>query len=86
MERLRKIADKLPLLPVYLFISSDYVFCFNERNRTQAVDEESFRLSPVSYGCQKACVELMVCDYTRKGWAVVSRSSASSKLCDCTRK
>ena len=53
----------------------------HELNRTHAVDEESFRLSPVSYGCQKACVELMVCDYTRKGRAC--RASASSKLCDC---
>merc|ERR1712070_971286 len=45
-----------------------YVTCFNKFNKTNPCTEESFRLSPVSYGCQKACVELLVCDYTRKGF------------------
>jgi nucleoside-diphosphate-sugar epimerase len=69
MERMRSIGTEGDgILPVYLFISSDYVFCFNEFNRTHLCNEESFRLSPVSSGCQKACVEIMVCDYTRKGF------------------
>jgi len=52
----------------YVYVSTDYVACFNEYNRTHPVTEESFRLSPVSYGVQKACNELLLCDYTRKGF------------------
>jgi hypothetical protein len=36
------------------YVSTDYVAMFNDYNRTHTVTEESFRLSPVSYGVQKA--------------------------------
>ncbi|EGD74917.1 nucleoside-diphosphate-sugar epimerase [Salpingoeca rosetta] len=68
MECVRELKDKLGKPQVYVYVSTDYVACFNEYNRTHPVTEESFRLSPVSYGVQKACVELLLCDYTRKGF------------------
>ena len=53
---------------MYVFTSTDYVASYNEANKRSPVTEESFRLSPVSYGVQKACVELLLCDYSRKGF------------------
>ncbi len=53
---------------IYFYSSTDYALCFNDTNRTIPTNEESFRLSPVSYGCQKACIEILVSDYTRKGF------------------
>ena len=47
-------------LRVKVFVSTDYVTCFNAFNREHPCTEESFRLSPVSYGVQKACVELLL--------------------------
>ena len=68
LECMRALKEKLGKPQVYVYVSTDYVACFNEYNRTHPVTEESFRLSPVSYGVQKACVELLLCDYTRKGF------------------
>ena len=69
MEAVRALRDQLGGRPQkYVYVSTDYVACFNEYNRTHPVTEESFRLSPVSYGVQKACNELLLCDYTRKGF------------------
>ena len=53
MERVRELGAKLGAPQIYLYVSTDYVACFNEYNRTHPVTEESFRLSPVSYGVQK---------------------------------
>eukprot|EP01065_Artemidia_motanka_P011639 TRINITY_DN1630_c0_g1_i1.p1 TRINITY_DN1630_c0_g1~~TRINITY_DN1630_c0_g1_i1.p1 ORF type:complete len:352 (+),score=139.08 TRINITY_DN1630_c0_g1_i1:66-1121(+) len=68
MEEMRAVGKQLGGPQIYLFCSTDYVAAYNERNKTVPVTEESFRLSPVSYGVQKACVELLLCDYTRKGF------------------
>jgi nucleoside-diphosphate-sugar epimerase len=68
IECVRALKDKLGAPQKYVYVSTDYVTCFNEYNKANPVNEESFRLSPVSYGCQKACVELLLCDYTRKGF------------------
>lgn len=68
MECVRGLCEQLSGPQIFLYCSTDYVCCFNEANRAAPVTEESFRLSPVSYGCQKACVELMICDYSRKGF------------------
>jgi len=68
IEQVRKLGNKLGSPQVYVYTSSDYVTCFNKTNRLNPTDEESFRLSPVSYGCQKACMEIMVSDYSRKGF------------------
>eukprot|EP00051_Salpingoeca_urceolata_P028740 m.487982 g.487982 ORF g.487982 m.487982 type:complete len:344 (-) comp25442_c0_seq1:68-1099(-) len=68
MENVRALKDKLGKPQTYVYVSTDYVTCFNEFNKTHPCNEESFRLSPVSYGCQKACCELLISDYTRKGF------------------
>ena len=68
MDALRAVGDKLGGPQIYLFTSTDYVAAYNEANKAAPVSEESFRLSPVSYGVQKACVELLLCDYSRKGY------------------
>ena len=68
IECVRALKDQLGAPQKYVYVSTDYVTCFNEQNKTNPVNEESFRLSPVSYGCQKACVELLLCDYSRKGF------------------
>jgi len=89
MDNLRKVSAKLGRPQNYLFCSSDYVNAFNEVNKTHSVNEESFRLSPVTYGCHKACVEILVCDYTRKGFidgrvarlsAVIGRPGFSNSI------
>lgn len=89
METLRVVGKKLGRAQNYLFCSSDYVCCFNNLNKKNPVNEESFRLSPVSYGCQKACMEILVCDYTRKGFidgrvarlsAVIGRPGFSNSI------
>lgn len=49
MERVRALKEKLGKPQVYVYVSTDYVACFNEYNKTHPVTEESFRLSPVSY-------------------------------------
>merc|ERR1719230_1734280 len=68
MEALRAVGAQLGCPQVYLFTSTDYVTAYNETNKENPTNEESFRLSPVSYGVQKACVELLLCDYSRKGF------------------
>jgi len=68
MECVRELTEPLGCPQIYLYVSTDYVAMFNEYNRTHEVTEESFRLSPVSYGVQKACNELLISDYTRKGF------------------
>jgi len=68
MERMRNLTNFLSKPQVYVFTSTDYVACFNKNNRNKPTSEESFRLSPVSYGIQKATNELFICDYTRKGF------------------
>eukprot|EP00036_Acanthoecidae_sp_10tr_P009353 CAMPEP_0182926068 /NCGR_PEP_ID=MMETSP0105_2-20130417/10809_1 /TAXON_ID=81532 ORGANISM="Acanthoeca-like sp., Strain 10tr" /NCGR_SAMPLE_ID=MMETSP0105_2 /ASSEMBLY_ACC=CAM_ASM_000205 /LENGTH=345 /DNA_ID=CAMNT_0025063941 /DNA_START=13 /DNA_END=1050 /DNA_ORIENTATION=+ len=68
MERMREVSTELGSPQIYSYVSTDYVACYNEFNKTHAVTEESFRLSPVSYGVQKACNELLISDYTRKGF------------------
>ncbi|EDQ85749.1 uncharacterized protein MONBRDRAFT_34110 [Monosiga brevicollis MX1] len=68
MEAVRGLTATLGRPQIYVYVSTDYVTCFNDYNKSHPVHEESFRLSPVSYGCQKACVELLLCDYTRKGF------------------
>jgi len=68
MEEIRRIGVELGAPQIYVFTSSDYVTCFNKTNRENPTNEESFRLSPVSYGCQKACIELLLSDYSRKGF------------------
>ena len=68
MDALRAVGDKLGGPQIYLFTSTDYVAAYNDANKAAPVSEESFRLSPVSYGVQKACVELLLCDYSRKGY------------------
>ena len=66
MECVRELGVQLGRPQKYIYTSTDYVTCFNQKNQENVCNEESFRLSPVSYGCQKACMELMVCDYSRK--------------------
>lgn len=68
MDSLRAVGEQLGGPQVYVFCSTDYVACYNEANKRAPTTEESFRLSPVSYGVQKACVELLLCDYSRKGF------------------
>ncbi len=68
MEAMRQVSATLGAPQRYVFTSTDYVAAYNETNRAEPVTEESFRLSPVSYGVQKACVELLLCDYSRKGF------------------
>jgi len=68
MDALRAVGDKLGTPCIYLFTSTDYVTAYNATNKENPTNEESFRLSPVSYGIQKACVELLLCDYSRKGF------------------
>lgn len=68
MECVRALKEKLGIPQLYIYASTDYVACFNDFNKSHPVTEESFRLSPVSYGVQKACGELLVCDYTRRGF------------------
>eukprot|EP00756_Hemistasia_phaeocysticola_P043772 Hpha_TRINITY_DN17342_c0_g1::TRINITY_DN17342_c0_g1_i1::g.137867::m.137867 len=68
MEEVRALGRVLGRPQVYLFCSTDYVAAYNSYNKEHPVTEESFRLSPVSYGVQKACVELLLCDYSRKGF------------------
>lgn len=89
MECLREVSARIGKPQIYLYCSTDYVAAYNEFNRTHPVTEESFRLSPVSYGCQKACCELLVCDYTRKGFidgrvgrlsAVIGRPGFSNSI------
>jgi len=89
IECIRALKDKLGGPQIYVYSSTDYVACFNEYNKTHPVTEESFRLSPVSYGVQKACNELLICDYTRKGFidgrvarlsAVIGRPGFSNSI------
>eukprot|EP00037_Helgoeca_nana_P002097 m.31780 g.31780 ORF g.31780 m.31780 type:complete len:346 (-) comp12360_c0_seq1:179-1216(-) len=89
MERVRALKETLGAPQIYVYVSTDYVACFNEQNRTHPVTEESFRLSPVSYGVQKACNELLISDYTRKGFmdgrvgrlsAVIGRPGFSNSI------
>merc|ERR1719316_2590826 len=68
MEAMRAVGSKLGSPQIYVFTSTDYVACYNEANKATPVSEESFCLSPVSYGVQKACVELLLSDYSRKGF------------------
>eukprot|EP00471_Norrisiella_sphaerica_P005198 CAMPEP_0184489416 /NCGR_PEP_ID=MMETSP0113_2-20130426/15356_1 /TAXON_ID=91329 /ORGANISM="Norrisiella sphaerica, Strain BC52" /LENGTH=382 /DNA_ID=CAMNT_0026872821 /DNA_START=28 /DNA_END=1176 /DNA_ORIENTATION=+ len=68
LEIMRSVSAKLGAPQTYLFTSTDYVTCFNDYNIKHPCHEESFRLSAVSYGVQKACVELLVSDYSRKGF------------------
>ena len=68
LDCLREIGQTLGKPQKYVFASSDYVNCFNTTNREAPTNEESFRLSSASYGIQKACMELMICDYSRKGF------------------
>jgi len=89
LEVMRKISAQLKQPQIYFFCSTDYVCAFIEKNKVSPVNEESFRLSPVSYGVQKACVELLVSDYTRKGFldgrvgrlsAVIGRPGFSNSI------
>lgn len=89
MERVRARSAAMGSPQTYCYVSTDYVACFNDYNRTHAVTEESFRLSPVSYGCQKACNEILISDYTRKGFldgrvarlsAVIGRPGFSNSI------
>ena len=66
MEAVRAAGAEAGSPQTYVYASTDYVACYNEYNKTHPVTEESFRLSPVSYGCQKACNEILISDYTRK--------------------
>merc|ERR1712100_630171 len=68
MDALRAVGEELGTPCIYLFTSTDYVTAYNATNKANPTHEESFRLSPVSYGIQKACVELLLCDYSRKGF------------------
>ena len=72
IESLREITKTKSILngkpQIYFYSSTDYTLCFNDTNRKIPTNEESFRLSPVSYGCQKACMEILISDYTRKGF------------------
>jgi len=89
MEAVRALGPKLGGPQIYVYTSTDYVAAFNDYNKKHPVTEESFRLSPVSYGVQKACNELLVCDYTRKGFidgrvgrlsAVIGRPGFSNSI------
>lgn len=89
MERVRALKETLGAPQIYCYVSTDYVACFNDWNKTHPVTEESFRLSPVSYGVQKACNELLISDYTRKGFmdgrvgrlsAVIGRPGFSNSI------
>eukprot|EP01123_Difflugia_compressa_P004212 TRINITY_DN15578_c0_g1_i1.p1 TRINITY_DN15578_c0_g1~~TRINITY_DN15578_c0_g1_i1.p1 ORF type:complete len:349 (-),score=64.99 TRINITY_DN15578_c0_g1_i1:95-1141(-) len=89
MEQVRALAPILGGPQIYVYTSTDYVSAFTPYNKTHPVNEESFRLSPVSYGVQKACNELLVCDYTRKGFidgrvarlsAVIGRPGFSNSI------
>lgn len=68
LEELKAIGERGGWAPTLVYTSTDYVACFNDTNRTKPFSEEGFRLSPTSYGIQKACVELLVCDFARRGF------------------
>ncbi|PAA63230.1 hypothetical protein BOX15_Mlig002898g1 [Macrostomum lignano] len=68
IEQVRALGVKLGRPQIYVYVSTDYVACFNDTNRRVPINEEAFRLSPTSYGVHKACVELLVCDYSRHGF------------------
>mmetsp|Transcript_22421 Transcript_22421/g.33431 ORF Transcript_22421/g.33431 Transcript_22421/m.33431 type:complete len:319 (+) Transcript_22421:67-1023(+) len=68
LEIIRNVSKTLKRPQTYVFTSTDYVTCLNDYNRDNPCNEESFRLSAVSYGVQKACVELLASDYSRKGF------------------
>ena len=68
LEEIRKVGNILNKPQIYFYASTDYVFAYNNDNINKINNEESFRLSPVSYGCQKACIEILLSDYTRKGY------------------
>eukprot|EP01125_Pyxidicula_operculata_P013346 TRINITY_DN4420_c0_g1_i1.p1 TRINITY_DN4420_c0_g1~~TRINITY_DN4420_c0_g1_i1.p1 ORF type:complete len:311 (+),score=48.18 TRINITY_DN4420_c0_g1_i1:3-935(+) len=89
MDCIRELSARLGSPQIYVYTSTDYVAAFNEYNKSHPVNEESFRLSPVSYGAQKACNELLVCDYTRKNFldgrvarlsAVIGRPGFSNSI------
>jgi len=68
MEAMRAVGKQLGSPQIYVFTSTDYVASYNEANKATPVSEEAYCLSPVSYGIQKACVEMLLCDYSRKGF------------------
>jgi len=89
MENVRALKDQLGGPQIYVYSSTDYVAAYNEYNKKHPVTEDAFRLSPVSYGIQKACNELLICDYTRKGFmdgrvgrlsAVIGRPGFSNSI------
>jgi len=89
MENVRALKEQLGGPQIYVYSSTDYVAAYNEYNKKHPVTEEAFRLSPVSYGIQKACNELLICDYTRKGFmdgrvgrlsAVIGRPGFSNSI------
>eukprot|EP00759_Apiculatamorpha_spiralis_P002877 PhF_6_TR11269/c0_g1_i1/m.18189/K22025/denD; D-erythronate 2-dehydrogenase len=89
MECVRAVGSILNAPQIYFYASTDYVCAFIDQNKRNTVNEESFRLSPVSYGVQKACIELLVSDYTRKGFmdgrvgrlsAVIGRPGFSNSI------
>jgi len=89
MECVRGLKEKLGGPQIYVYASTDYVTAFTDYNKTHPCTEESFRLSPVSYGCQKACNEILISDYTRKGFfdgrvarlsAVIGRPGFSNSI------
>jgi len=89
IEMVRALKEKLGSPQIYVYSSTDYVSAYNDYNKKHPVNEESFRLSPVSYGVQKACNELLICDYTRKGFidgrvgrlsAVIGRPGFSNSI------
>jgi len=89
MECVRGLKEKLGSPQIYVYASTDYVTAYIDQNKKQPCNEESFRLSPVSYGCQKACNEILISDYTRKGFldgrvarlsAVIGRPGFSNSI------
>lgn len=68
VECMRSISNKLGSPQIYFYASTDYTLAYIPINQNNATNEESFRLSPVSYGCQKAAMEILISDYTRKGF------------------
>ena len=89
MEVVRDLSARLGKPQIYVYTSTDYVTAFIPQNKVAPTNEESFRLCPVSYGCQKACVEILLSDYTRKGFfdgrvarlsAVIGRPGFSNSI------
>jgi len=74
MDALRAVGEELGTPCIYLFTSTDYVTAYNQTNKENPTNEESFRLSPVSYASRKlalncCCATIPARASLMAGWA-----------------